>query len=847
MGFLPSIRWCSALLTPLLCIASARPSSAASCTVPTDAACPTIQAALNQASPGDTVSVNSGVYSEKISFPSGGTAGNPMTLRASTGHHPVMDGTGVAGSNIILIDGTSTAKNYVIVQGFELRNNLGVNDGSGVRILGSGTGIEIRDNEIHNVTGDHAMGITVYATNPAAIANLVIDGNFIHDCEPAQSEALTLNGNVDGFEITNNVVRDVNSIGIDCIGGETDIQPNPALVCRNGLIRGNTVIRANADYDGGFAGGIYVDGGNSITIENNVVTESDLGIEIAAENAGLVTDEVRVRNNVLYRNEKAGLVFGGFAASVGRANSNEFRGNTLFENNTVGPNGQGRFFSGNGVAEIWVQFGSDNILENNIVYAGPANVFVGSFDLGSSIDNTFDYNLFYSAAGVASGEFSLNGVAYPGFAAWQAGAGQDAASIAANPLFVNPSAGDFHIAISSPAVNAGNPAFSPDVSETDLDGQPRKIGAAVDIGADEGTCGNGGIPDPGEACDDGNTSNCDGCDNDCTLSSACGNGVTCSGFGEACDDGNVIDGDCCSSSCNFEAAGGSCSDHDACTTADACDGAGSCSGDAIGGPACALDNELRKCQEAIAKSGRRYFETLLKGLQTCRNNLNKGKAVYSDQAQTQPIAGPNDCDQEYRAASRAAKAAFKARDAIVARCNDILVAQLGACAASIDGLVDVTATAGCLLTTHVVATAALIDDEYGGGLAGNEPQYADLRMCQEQTAKAGRAFATTRVKQIHSCRNKLNRGQLLFFDVDKTQPLVNPADCPDEFKAAVRIGNAGTKARNSLVAHCTDSLLSGLGGVCGTTVDAVVDAAGSGGCLIDGHRMQTDAVLDAEY
>lgn len=836
-----------AVAAAAILLTGARPSGGASCTVPVDGSCPTIQAALNQASAGDTVSVNTGVYSEKLSFPAGGTAGNPITLQASPGQHPIIDGTGVGGSNLVLIDGTSVAKNYITVEGLELRNNLNVSDGSGIRIVGSGTGIEIRNNEIHQITGSHAMAITVYGTKAAAIAALVIDGNLIHDCEPAQSEALTLNGNVDGFEITDNVVRDVNSIGIDCIGGETDIQPNSTLVCRNGLIRGNTVLRANANYQGGYGAGIYVDGGRNVTIENNIVTESDLGIEVAAENAGLITDGIKVRNNVIYRNEKAGLVFGGFAASVGRANDNEFRGNTLFENNTVARSGQGRFFNGNGVGEIWVQFAQNNIIENNIVYAGPANVFVASFDSGSSVGNAFDYNLFHSAAGVAAGEFSLNGAEYPGLAAWRAGTGQDSASVAADPVFANAPAANFHIGVTSPAVNSGNPAFNPDLSETDLDGQPRKIGAAVDIGADEGTCGNGGALDPGEACDDGNSINCDGCDNDCTLSSTCGNGVACGGFGEACDDGNVSDGDCCSSTCSFETAGSSCSDQDACSIADQCDGAGECSGEPIGGPACKLATDLRKCQEAIAKSSRRYFETLLKGLQKCRNQVNKGKTLYTDRARTMPLAGPNDCDQEFVTASRTAKAAVKARASVVSRCSDALVAQLAVCAATIDGLVDASATAGCLLSTHAGAIAAMIDGEYGAGLSGLEPQYNDLRRCQEQIAKAGRTFAATRVKQVQTCRNKLNRGQLAYFDAAKTAPLINPASCADENKAATRIAKAGAKARALVAGRCSDALIAGLAGVCGATVDGTVGAGGDSGCLIDGHELQTDVVLDAQY
>jgi cysteine-rich repeat protein len=843
----PRLHSFATLAIPLFLVYQAKLGHAASCVVPLDGPCPTIQAALNQANPGDVISVNTGLYSEKLSIPTGGTAGNPITLQASPGHHPILDGTGVPGANMIRIDGSATPKSHIVVRGLEIRNNIGVSDGSGIRIVGAGTGIELRDNEIHNITGDHAMGITVYATEATPVADLIIDGNIIHDCEPAQSEALTLNGNVDGFEITNNVVRDVNSIGIDCIGGETDIQPNPTLVCRNGIIRGNTVIRANADYDGGFGGGIYVDGGRDIVIENNFVTESDLGIEVGAENAGLVTQNVKVRNNVIYKNEKAGIVFGGYASSVGRANDNEFRGNTLYLNNTVGESGQGRFFSGNGIGEIWIQFGESNVVENNLVFAGPENVFIASYDSGSSVDNTFDYNLFHSAAGVAAGHLILNGVEYFGFAAWQAGTGQDASSAVGDPLLADPSNGDFHIAVTSPAVNAGNPGFVPDVGELDLDGQPRAIGAAIDIGVDEGTCGNGGAPDPGEACDDGNNLNCDGCDNDCTLSATCGNGIACATFGEDCDDGNTLDGDCCSMSCSHEASGGSCSDQNACTLADVCDGSGACSGTPTGGPACALQSDVRRCQESIAKSGRQYFDARLKSLQRCRNDLNKGKILYFDAAKSIPIAGPDDCGLEYVTISRTAKAAGKARASVAGRCTDSLTAQLFACASTVDGLVSPDTTGGCVLTTHAGAAALMIDDEYGAGLTGMELGYVDLRRCQEQVAKAGRLYSTTHLKQVQNCRNKLNRGHLLYFDAGKTMPLVNPADCRNEASAAARIAKAGLKARSLVERRCTDTLLAGLSDICAVSVDALTDSNGANGCLISGHDAQATVMHAAEY
>ncbi|UQA58910.1 DUF4215 domain-containing protein [Polyangium aurulentum] len=64
-------------------------------------------------------------------------------------------------------------------------------------------------------------------------------------------------------------------------------------------------------------------------------------------------------------------------------------------------------------------------------------------------------------------------------------------------------------------------------------------------------CGNG-VQTDGEACDDGNATDGDGCDSDCTVT-ACGNGIVTDG--EACDDKNTADGDGCDSNCTVTACG----------------------------------------------------------------------------------------------------------------------------------------------------------------------------------------------------------------------------------------------------------------------------------------------------
>src|SRR5689334_2705987 len=77
-----------------------------------------IQPALNVAVAGDTIVVHEQPtpYYEKLVFPRSGDASNGyITLTAAPGEHPVLDGTGVAGEDMILID----TQSWVKIVGFE--------------------------------------------------------------------------------------------------------------------------------------------------------------------------------------------------------------------------------------------------------------------------------------------------------------------------------------------------------------------------------------------------------------------------------------------------------------------------------------------------------------------------------------------------------------------------------------------------------------------------------------------------------------------------------------------------------------------------------------------------------
>jgi len=246
--------------------------------------------------------------------------------------------------------------------------------------------IIIRNNEVYGIDGPQGgHAIAVYGENPhAPISDLVLENNRVHNNRLYWSEALVVNGNIDGFVINSNVVWNNDNIGIDIIGFEGKAGDDPAVDCaRNGKVFDNIVFgssttgnkaywsenhnvqgevwtgRGEGPFGGKYdrcCGGIYVDGGWHIEIYHNFVFDNDLGIEVATEHEPpLVTKDVHVHDNIIASSTGwAGLIFGGYADHLGYTEQCTFTNNILYNNET----------------SIAVQKSRHNIIKNNVIVGG---------------------------------------------------------------------------------------------------------------------------------------------------------------------------------------------------------------------------------------------------------------------------------------------------------------------------------------------------------------------------------------------------------------------------------------------------------------------------------------------
>lgn len=372
---------------------------------------------------------------------------NRVNVAAYPGERPVLDLSGTrpprGESGVVEIrDGSDVAVRGLEITGYRTTSQQVVP--MGIYVVGGVEGLILEGNHVHHLGNDNdelgsadinAHGIAIYGTRKnRPTSGVRIIGNEVDHLVLGASESVVVNGNVRGWRILNNHIHDNNNIGIDAIGYEETIKGRARWTdvnrARNGVIANNVVTgivsRGNPAYWEGSgwcncADGIYVDGGKNIAIRNNVVRDSDIGIEVASEWRRGGTEDIEVRGNLVAGSAYVGLALGGYGPRRGEAHDVLVTRNVFVGNNTLN----------DGSPEILLQFKVfDTRIVRNKVTASNANAWLVARvrRAGKRAQNAhvrFDHNRYRVPGKRHTALFRDARNRYKGLKSWQNGTGQD--------------------------------------------------------------------------------------------------------------------------------------------------------------------------------------------------------------------------------------------------------------------------------------------------------------------------------------------------------------------------------------------------------------------------------------
>ncbi len=420
----------------------------------------TIQKAMNSATAGSTVNVMAGTYNERLTVGVSGTTGNYITFQPYNFSVPAggcggYTGTPCGGDQVILdyaylgtvSDGVPylaiNGKSYIRIQGLTFQNyQVRGAMQRGVEIYGASSYVEFKYNRVLNIQNNGAWdgtnALLDFWTEPPA-HDVWIYGNEIAGIVSNYGETMTTVAS--GVTIENNWIHDTDAIAIN-IGQNSS----------NTIVRGNLLEWIAKKHDGSIwynnpANAIYVNGGNTATIERNIVRDSEYAYAVVTEPGYPASHDVAIRNNLAYRDGQAGLMLGNWYSSTDGSNVY----NITVTNNTVYSCSYGFIIR---------PYVSASIVWENNIFANNGTTYVNTLNWNPG---NAGYNLYFGG-----------------------GTGPGTNNLISDPLFVSASTGNFSLQSTSPAINAGDPNSSTTIVGTvDFAGNVRIQGGRIDIGAYE--------------------------------------------------------------------------------------------------------------------------------------------------------------------------------------------------------------------------------------------------------------------------------------------------------------------------------------------------------------------------
>ncbi len=398
----------------------------------------TVQRGLDLAIPGDTVLVRGGRYREYVEFRRSGLPGAPISLLGYPGEAVTLYGAGLEWRYAVNLEG------YDHLRVGRLRIDDYIREGTrGFGVVGWG--------DTDDVT--------------------LFDFRISRVSTPIKFGGADVPGVSTGLRIRNVVARRYD-------GGGIDLGPGPVAGVSIRRVR----LYGPGEGNDTAVDGIAVEDGRRVTIVDAMVTgHPGDGIDLKATGVRVVRSRVlgTARDGLKLwhdaRVENTLVVGAGLTALVIEAPGPFDIRNSLFASGpghgytvTAGPD------EGDGASQVafWNTIFASPENTGTLIYVSATTTLSGDNNLYWAPRRRDDVICDRGGSRCFSGD-DINGDR------WSNASGMDADSAFADPRFIDPAAGDYHLAPGSPAIDAADDPHAPAV---DLDGHPRPAGPHADIG-----------------------------------------------------------------------------------------------------------------------------------------------------------------------------------------------------------------------------------------------------------------------------------------------------------------------------------------------------------------------------